>query len=213
MLSPPHLTVGDMIGGIAMFIVLFEVEPHAERWNDYLDFAGVLRPELLKIDGFLDNRRYSSQHHPGRLLSLSLWRDEKSVVRWRTHGGHHAIQVAGRTEVFRDYHLRVGEVIRDNGVAMPQLRFDETEVGGARAVTVLDAPSAASPPDAPGLVDWDSYEGITVPGSALQLLSWDQSAAMDAWTPRAAERRLDVRIVRDYGLHAREEAPQFHKPV
>lgn len=196
-----------------MFAVLFEVEPRPERWDDYRRLAGTLRPELLRIDGFLDNRRFASRRHSGRVLSLSLWRDEKSVVRWRSHGGHHAVQIAGRTEIFRDYHLRVGEVISDTGASLPQSRFDETETGTARAVSVLEAPEAETPPYADGLVEWDLFEGITVPDSRLMLLSWRDAAAMAAYPALGGTRRLDVRIVRDYGLHARAEAPQYHLPV
>jgi heme-degrading monooxygenase HmoA len=193
-----------------MFVVLFEVAPRPERWDDYLRYAGALRPELEKIDGFLDNRRFRSRRHEGRLLSLSVWRDEKSLVRWRSHAGHHAIQAKGRSEVFRDYHLRVGELVRDAGVALPQARFDETEVGAARAVSTIDHPVQEAPPDAAGLVDWDMFDGITDPTDRLLLLSWRDAAAMQAWAPQGGVRRMDVRIVRDYGLHDRTEAPQFH---
>jgi heme-degrading monooxygenase HmoA len=197
----------------AMFAVLFEVEPRPERWDDYLHHAGVLRPELLQIDGFLDNRRFSSRRHPGRLLSLSLWRDEKSVIRWRTHGGHHAVQIAGRTRVFSDYRLRVGEVLSDNSRPLPQMRFDATEVGPAKAASVIEAPTSDTPPRTEGLLDWDMFDGITDPGSRLMLLSWRDEPSMAAWPDSAGARRLDVRIVRDYGLRSREEAPQYHAPV
>lgn len=195
-----------------MFAVLFEVEPRAERWDDYLRYAGELRPELQRIDGFLDNRRFRSRRHDGRLLSLSLWRDEKALVRWRAHGGHHAIQAKGRSEVFRDYHLRVGEVMRENVAALPQTRLDATETGAARVVSVLEMPAADTPPVVDGLVDWDMFDGITDPQGRLLLLSWRDAGAMLACDAQAA-RRLDVRIVRDYGLHDRREAPQFHPPA
>lgn len=204
-----------------MFAVLFEVEPRADRWDDYLRYAGVLRPELERIDGFLDNRRFRSRRHDGRLLSLSLWRDEKALTRWRTHAGHHAIQGKGRTEVFRDYHLRVGEVLRENGAELPQSRLDATDAGAARAVCVLEMPEAELPSEADGLVEWDMFDGITDPNARLLLLSWRTPAALAAATlPGSARRtlpgsarRLDVRIIRDYGLHDRAEAPQFHPPV
>ncbi len=196
-----------------MFAVLFEVEPRADRWDDYLHHAAALRPELQRIDGFLDNRRFRSRRHDGRLLSLSLWRDEKSVIRWRAHGGHHAIQAAGRNQVFRDYHLRVGEVVRDNGAALPQSRLDETEIGAARGVSILEMPSQDSPPQTNGLVDWDMFDGITHPQEKLLLLSWRDATAMQAAVDPPSSRRLDVRIVRDYGLRERAEAPQFHPPV
>ncbi|MBN8871832.1 MAG: antibiotic biosynthesis monooxygenase [Rhodospirillales bacterium] len=195
-----------------MFAVLFEVEPYPERWDDYMRLAGILRPELLRIDGFFDNRRFASRRHAGRLLSLSLWRDEKAVVRWRAHAGHHAIQAVGRGEIFRDYHLRVGEVVRDNGVPLVQQRLDETAVGSARAVSIVDAP-LTEPPECPGLLDWDVFDGVTEPGTRLMLLSWREAAAMEEWASQGGARRLDMRVVRDYGMHARDEAPQFHKPV
>lgn len=193
-----------------MFVVLFEVEPRPERWDDYLHYAGILRPELVQIDGFLDNRRFRSRRHDGRLLSLSFWRDEKSVVRWRSHGMHHGVQAKGRSEVFRDYHLRVGEVVREDGATQPQARFDETETGEARAVSVIEGPASETPPDAAGLLDWDMFDGIVDPQDRLLLLSWRDAVAMQAWTPQAGTRRRDVRIVRDYGLRNRAEAPQFH---
>ena len=81
------------------------------------------------------------------MLSLSTWRDEKSVVRWRTQGDHHGVQEKGRFEIFEDYHLRVGEVIADSdlpqGLSFVQQRFDETEIGEAKAVTI----SELSPPE------------------------------------------------------------------
>jgi len=69
-----------------MFAVIFEVQPKKERWNDYLDLAKYLKPKLEAIDGFIDNERFESKRTKGRMLSLSTWRDEKAVVRWRTQG-------------------------------------------------------------------------------------------------------------------------------
>src|SRR3569833_2841721 len=93
-----------------MFSVIFEVCPKPERFDDYLAFARQLKPRLEKIEGFVDNERFESKRRAGWLLSHSTWRDEKAVVRWRTEGEHHATQERGRSEIFRDYHLRVGDV-------------------------------------------------------------------------------------------------------
>ena len=197
----------------AMFAVLFEVEPKPERWDDYLRHAAALRPELLAIDGFLDNRRFSRRARPGSLLSLSYWRDEKALIRWRTHALHHDVQAAGRNLIFRGYHLRVGEVTHDNGVALPRTRFDETASGNSRAATIIEAPASETPPNAPGLAACDVFEEITVPGSTLLLLVWKTGAAMRAWPPTAGSRRTDVSILRDYSMEARGEAPQYFPPV
>jgi heme-degrading monooxygenase HmoA len=67
-----------------MFSVIFEVHPKADQWDAYLNNAKMLRPELVQVDGFIDNIRYKSLTRDGWILSLSGWRDEKAVVRWRT---------------------------------------------------------------------------------------------------------------------------------
>ncbi|HEY1888268.1 MAG TPA: antibiotic biosynthesis monooxygenase [Roseiarcus sp.] len=116
-----------------MFSVIFEVLPNKANWNDYLDNAKMLRPELEKVDGFVDNVRYKSLTRDGWILSLSNWRDEKSLVRWRTHMRHHEVQQKGRDEILADYHLRVGQITADDhlpaGYALTEQRLDKTEVG------------------------------------------------------------------------------------
>ena len=99
-----------------MFAVIFEVVPEGERRQDYLDIAARLRPELEKIDGFLSIERFESLTEPGKILSLSFWRDEAAVPRWRRHERHREAQIAGRTGIFRDYRLRVASVVRDYGM-------------------------------------------------------------------------------------------------
>ncbi len=115
-----------------MFAVIFEVKPRQERKDDYLALAKTLKPELEKIDGFIDNERFGSKRTEGLILSLSTWRDEKAVVRWRTLAIHHEIQAKGRAEIFEDYHLRVGEITADTqvptGQKLQEQRLDETAV-------------------------------------------------------------------------------------
>jgi len=107
-----------------MFAVIFEVNPKPERYDEYLDLATMLRPELDTIDGFLSIERFASQSRPGWILSLSFWRDEAAVVRWRTHGLHHEVQEKGRFEVFQDYRLRVAQVITDDSPGAARRRPD-----------------------------------------------------------------------------------------
>src|ERR1700748_505700 len=96
-----------------MFSVVFEVHPRPEQWEAYLGNAKMLRPELEKVEGFVDNVRYRSLTREGWVLSLSSWLNEKALVRWRTQAVHHEVQEKGRFEVFQDYHLRVGQATRD----------------------------------------------------------------------------------------------------
>ena len=99
-----------------MIAVLFEAWPRAGAQDDYLSIAAALRPELEKIDGFIEIERFQSLADPGKLLSLSWWRDEAAVAAWRELEQHRAAQEAGRNRVFRDYRLRVAEVMRDYGM-------------------------------------------------------------------------------------------------
>ena len=99
-----------------MHAVIFEVVPEPERRQDYLDIAAKLRPELEKIDGFVSIERFESLTRPGKILSLSFWRDEAAVARWRRHEQHREAQIAGRSGIFRDYRLRVASVVRDYGM-------------------------------------------------------------------------------------------------
>src|SRR6266436_3627030 len=146
---PPNDPEPSGVGAEAMFAVIFEVNPKPEQWDTYLGYAKALRPELERIDGFLDNERFSSMRRPGWLLSLSTWREEKAVIRWRIFARHHEIQERGRSEVFRDYHLRVGEIIADNrvpdGHSLRQQRFDETETA-AKLVVLSEAALEDLPP-------------------------------------------------------------------
>src|SRR5258708_5887000 len=125
-----------------MFAVIFVVQPKQERWTDYLDLAKYLKPRLEAIDGFIDNERFESKRTPGRLLSLSTWREEKAVVRWRTQGEHHGAQEKGRFEIFEDYRLRVGEITHDTeppaGLTVEETRLDETAVGNAKVATIAE---------------------------------------------------------------------------
>jgi heme-degrading monooxygenase HmoA len=222
-----------------LFAVIFEVQPKRERWDEYLDLAKSLKPELERIAGFIDNERFRSESREGWLLSLSTWADEKAVIRWRTHGGHHHVQEKGRFEVFADYHLRVGEFTADSaaggGEALPQQRFDETASGRAKAVTITElTPSAGAGTPAvaagelaarlalpatgtAGLVDRDVFTSIYTPGKLLLLASWATAEDAAAWglasLAGGALRHRNVRIIRDYGMAERGEAPQYYPPV
>jgi heme-degrading monooxygenase HmoA len=217
-----------------MFSVLFEVHRRSDQWATYLDYARLLKPELEQIEGFVDNIRYGSLTRAGWLLSVSGWRDEKALVRWRTLAIHHDVQHKGRGQVFLDYHLRVGQLTRDTrlpaGYALLEQRLDETETGEGTTVTLVDAkrpsewvkqtsPDAVArslglAPHAAGLVAWDVFDAVLTPGDVILLLSWRDQAAAEAFEnalslPDDARLRR-VRVVRDYGMFDRREAAQYY---
>jgi len=99
-----------------MIAIIFEVWPADGRKGDYLELAARLKGELERMDGFISVERFQSLTDPGKLLSLSFWRDEEAVATWRRDAAHRAAQSAGRAGIFRDYRLRVAAVARDYGL-------------------------------------------------------------------------------------------------
>jgi len=99
-----------------MIAVIFEVRIKPGRKQDYLDIAAALLPELERVDGFISIERFASLSDPDKILSLSCWRDEEAVRRWRTNLRHRDAQRAGRASIFADYRLRVVSVLRDYGM-------------------------------------------------------------------------------------------------
>jgi heme-degrading monooxygenase HmoA len=223
---------------MTMFSVIFEVRPNDGKKNDYLQLTKHLKPILETIDGFVDNERFESRLRPGWVLSHSTWRDEKSVVRWRTEGEHHAVQEKGRFEIFADYHLRVGDVTADTDppkeAPILERRLDETEIGNAKIVTFTEiapikgaafANQADLLPAHLGLdlnngavARHDVWASIYNPGKMALLVGWKDPKAADTWQPKKVDsvgrfRHRKVRVVRDYGRFDRREAPQFYPDV
>ncbi|WP_269581342.1 antibiotic biosynthesis monooxygenase family protein [Roseibium sp. Sym1] len=99
-----------------MIAVIFEVIPHADKKQAYLDMAAEMRPLVEQIDGFLSVERFQSLTNPEKLLSVSFFRDEAALKEWRELTQHRKAQKAGRSSYFKDYRLRVAHVLRDYGM-------------------------------------------------------------------------------------------------
>lgn len=99
-----------------MIAVIFEVMPREGHYDDYLAIAADLKPILEEMDGFISIERFQSLTTPGKVLSLSFWRDEEAVKAWRNLDEHRDAQDKGRNHIFEDYRLRVAAVIRDYGM-------------------------------------------------------------------------------------------------
>ncbi|SBV32322.1 conserved protein of unknown function [uncultured Sphingopyxis sp.] len=217
-----------------MFSVIFELDPKAGQLDAYPGSAEELGGALAETPGFVDNIRYRSLTREGRLLSLSSWRDEKSLVRWRTDPHHQDAEVKGRAEILSDYHLRVGQFTYDTqlpeGCELLEQRLDQTEAADGTAITLIDASQspewtgARNPQELAtylgfdhnshgDCISWDVLEAIATPGAILLFVLWkDQASAMtfaqSAIVPDDARVRA-IRVVRDYSMFDRREAPQF----
>jgi len=96
-----------------MIAVIFEFTAAPGRRQEYLDIAAELGRELDGFDGFLSIERFQSLKDETKFVSLSFWRDEEAVRRWRNVQKHREAQARGRAGIFSDYRLRVAQVIRD----------------------------------------------------------------------------------------------------
>lgn len=217
-----------------MFSVLFEMLPRPEKREPHAALAGSLLPELEQVPGFVDNVLYRSLLNEGWLLSLSTWRDEKSVIRWRTRRLHAEAQQQGRAEILADYHLRIGEATYDTeipgGCELRDQRLDESEIGAGTAVSLINAQQvpewvASQDPREIALylgfdlnsygacISWDVFGALSAPGDIILICAWkDQEAALEfakyALVPDDSRARVN-RIIRDYTMFDRREAAQY----
>lgn len=216
-----------------MFCGMLEVNPKSDQLNTYFGMAKMLRPEIDKIDGFIENDRYSSLSEPGWLLSLSSWRDEKALVRWSVEAHHHTVMQTARDRIFADYHMHIGEFVADTqvpaGQTLLQQRLDVTEAGTGKAITLLNATretewvkqvdaeavakSLGFNPGTHEVVAWDAFDAVTAPGDVIALVKWNELAKAEAFarnvTMPEGVRLRNIRVVRDYGMFDRREAPQY----
>lgn len=220
-----------------MFSGMLEVKPRADQMDLYFKMAMMLKPEVEKIDGFVDNARFSSLTRPGWLLSLSNWRNEKSLVRWTVEEHHHKVMQAARDRVFADYRMHIGEVTQDTrlpeGYTLVQQRLDLTEVAPGKAITLLDAhpePSwvkQASPnavakslgfeSGANEVIEWDVFESVATPGDVIAVVKWADLTNAEVFEQSLAlpdgVRLRQIRVVRDYGMFDRRESPLYFAEV
>ncbi len=207
-----------------MFSVIFEVLPMPAHLDTYLGLAMRLKPEVEAVDGFLSVERFASRGRPGWILSLQFWRDDAAITRWRTHELHHRMQERGRRELFQDYRLRVGPVIADvESGRLPELPAHRDAESGAadsdRLVAVLEA-AAETVATTPPLPDQDVFDSLYNPARSVLLggcasrvgaFAWQAGVVMRGGLAPSSRVRL-VAVARDYGMTARDEAPQHFPP-
>jgi hypothetical protein len=116
------------------------------------------------------------------------------------------------------------------GQAIREQRLDETETGEGTTVTLIDSRRPADwvkqaapedvarwlglAPKVPGLVSWDVFDAVLSPGDIIVMITWRNHAAAEnfehALTMSIDRRLRRIRVVRDYGMFDRREAPQYY---
>jgi heme-degrading monooxygenase HmoA len=64
----------------------------------FLDISARIRPSIEAIDGFVSVERFESLSQPGKILSLSFWRDEEALLALRQNEPHRVAEGKGRAE-------------------------------------------------------------------------------------------------------------------
>lgn len=197
-----------------MFCVFFEVRPRTGRDDAYLDIAATMRARVEAMDGFLHVERFRDRADAGAFLSFSTWRDEKALIRWRIDAKHHIVQARGREDIFEGYRLRIGEMIADSRETAPpaQFRYDETETGDAKVATLTEHPGTLAMP-APASLGAATLDSVTREGRSATLAGWPDAEAARALETPPETRTRTFRIVRDYTMVDRREAPQYFPEV
>lgn len=95
-----------------MIYVIFEVIINEGQRDKYLELASELRDDLFASDGFLKSERFLSLTNERKVLSLSIWKDEESIEKWRNKAEHRMAQRQGRELVFESYNISVASKIR-----------------------------------------------------------------------------------------------------
>jgi len=197
-----------------MFCVFFEVQPKDGQGDAYLEVAAAMRRQVEAVDGFLGVERFRDLSRPGAFLSFSTWRNEKALIRWRIDARHHVVQARGRSDIFAGYRIRIGEMTADSADPAPpaQFRYDVTETGAAKFMVMAEH-ATGTPAPAPGALSTAPFDSITRPGRSATLTGWpDEAAATTLETPPDTRARR-YRIVRDYTMVERAEAPQYFPGV
>ncbi|HKN02682.1 MAG TPA: antibiotic biosynthesis monooxygenase [Buttiauxella sp.] len=96
-----------------MIAVLFEADAIPEQQERYFQLAAELRPLLDEVEGFISIERFQSLSTQGKILSLSWWENEESVLAWKRNLKHQAAQSEGQKTIFSFYRIRVVQVLRD----------------------------------------------------------------------------------------------------
>lgn len=72
-------------------------------------------------------------------------------------------------------------------------------------------------PYADGMISWEVFDAVLTPGDLIPLTSWRTQAEAEAFEDKVSlpegARLRRVRVVRDYGMFDRREAPQYYPAV
>lgn len=91
-------------------IIEFGVVAGQETQRDTL--VAALIKAVVEVEGFVSKETFACRDVPGKLITISYWRDAASLQMWVRHPTHIQIVAIGKREVFTYYNIEVSEVTR-----------------------------------------------------------------------------------------------------
>ena len=95
------------------YAVIFTSQRSDTEHQAYADMADAMVALAGQQPGFLGAE--SSRGSDGLGITVSYWRDEASIGRWREQSEHRLARDNGRSQWYRQFHVRVARVERDYG--------------------------------------------------------------------------------------------------
>jgi heme-degrading monooxygenase HmoA len=205
-----------------MIGLFFEVQTKQGHRDQYLELAASLRPALDAMGGCLFIDRFQSLSNDNLLLSYQIWRDEGALTAWRVHAYHHKVQEIGREKVFSDYRIRIAQVIHEarpqQPVWQPERRTPYNDPARRAPTYVLASESKSD--RIPVATEWphQAFASVYRDGQFAHLFDVPDPQAGIAFGDRlfadsTTEYVRIFEVMRDYGMYARTEAPQYYPPV
>ena len=111
-----------------MVIVVFQFSTKPNMSDDYFKEVELLKKELENEKGFISAKRYKSNTEKDNYVSISTWKDKKSVEKWHQNKKHQLSQNKGKEKIFKSFRIRVAEVFKD--YSSTDFLKDKGEVAG-----------------------------------------------------------------------------------
>ena len=96
-----------------MVIVVFQFSTKPNMSGEYFKEVDLLNKELKNEKGFISAERYKSNNNKDSYVSISTWKDKKSVEKWHQNKKHQLSQNKGKEKIFKSFRIRVAEVYKD----------------------------------------------------------------------------------------------------
>ena len=94
-----------------MCVIEFGTLPGMDERNRAL--VAELMVEARKNDGFISKEAFTSRDNPGKVITISYWRDEEALRAWMRDPAHRRTIPLGRSELFSHYTIQIAEIKRE----------------------------------------------------------------------------------------------------